>query len=214
MASEEGSSPSGVWQEPNAVQIHVTLEDIAPTIWRRLVVPITGSLSDLHQILQAAMGWTDSHLHQFEIGCLRFGDADILNQDRYEGDAQAFDASEVRLRDFLFHYDSHPTFFYVYDFGDDWRHRVTLEKLLSLMPAPKVATCVEGARCCPPEDVGGPPGYFEFLRVLLTPEPDEIEEQKHLKRWSGGKFDPERFDVAKTDKVVRRAMRKRRVTYP
>lgn len=54
------------------------------------------------------------------------------------------------------------------------------------------------------------PGYFEFLRVLLSSEPDEIEEQRHLRRWSGGKFDPERFDIAKTDKAVRGALRKRR----
>lgn len=211
MEVEEGPSSGGAWQEPNAVQLHVMLEDIEPAIWRRLVVPLTTTLADLHHILQAAMGWTDSHLHQFEIGGLRFGDTEILNQDRYEGDAQAFDANEVRLRDFLFLYDDQPAFHYVYDFGDDWRHRVTLEKLLSLKPTPKTATCVEGARCCPPEDVGGPPGYFEFLRVLLTPEPDELDEQKHLKRWSGGKFDPERFDVAKTDRAVRGARRKRRM---
>jgi len=205
------SAPSRVWQEPNAVQIHVTLEDIEPPIWRRLVVPIPATLADLHRILQAAMGWTDSHLYQFEIGGLRFGDIENLNQYRFQGDAQAFDASEVRLRDFIFQCNNQPVFHYVYDFGDDWRHRVALEKLLSLLPAPKVATCVDGARCCPPEDVGGPPGYFEFLRVLITPEPDEIEEQRHLKRWSGGKFNPERFDVIKTDKEVRRALRKGRV---
>ena len=87
---------------------------------------------------------------------------------------------------------------------------MALQKLLAVKPTPKTATCIEGARCCPPEDVGGPHGYAEFLRVLLSPEPDETEEQRHLKRWSGGRFDPERFDVAKTDKAVRGALRKRR----
>jgi hypothetical protein len=103
-----------------------------------------------------------------------------------------------------------PSFVYTYDFGDDWRHIVKLETLLALKPAPKTATCSDGARCCPPEDVGGPHGYVEFLRVLFDPESDELEEQKHLKRWSGGKFDPERFDAAKTDKAVRGPLRKRR----
>jgi hypothetical protein len=210
LSTKTATRPSTVWEEPNAVQIKVTLDDIEPPIWRRLVVPLTTTLSDLHHILQAAMGWTDSHLHQFEIGGLRYGDLDMLNQDRFEGDAQAFDASKVRLRDCQFRYDDGPTFFYVYDFGDDWRHTVQFEKLLAIKPAPKTVTCTEGARSCPPEDVGGPPGYFEFLRVLLNPEPGEIEEQRHLKRWSGGKFDPERFDLAKTDKVVRGALRKRR----
>lgn len=210
MSTKTDTRPSTVWEEPNAVQIKVTLDDIEPPIWRRLDVPLTTTLSELHHILQAAMGWTDSHLHQFEIGGLRYGDVEVLNQDRFEGDAQAFEASEVRLRDFQFRYDDGLSFVYVYDFGDDWRHTVQIEKLLAMKPAPKTATCIEGARSCPPEDVGGPPGYFEFLRVLLSPEPDEIEEQRHLKRWSGGNFDPERFDVAKTDKAVRGALRKRR----
>ena len=210
MSTKADTLPRTVWEEPNAVQIKVTLDDIEPPIWRRLVMPLTTTLSELHHILQAAMGWTDSHLHQFEIGGLRYGDPDMLNQDRFEGDAHAFDASEVRLRDFQLHHGVGPSFVYAYDFGDDWRHTVQFEKLLALKPAPKTATCIEGARCCPPEDVGGPRGYFEFLRVLLSPEPDELEEQKHLERWSGGKFDPERFEVAKADKAVRRALQKRR----
>lgn len=209
MSSNTDTRLNTVWEEPNAVQIKVTLYDIEPPIWRRLVVPLTTTLFELHHILQAAMGWTDSHLHQFEIGGLRYGDLEMLKQDRFEGDAQAFDANEVRLRDFQFRYDDGPFFVYVYDFGDDWRHTVQIEKLLAVKPAPKTATCTEGARSCPPEDVGGPPGYFEFVRVLLSPVPDEIEEQRHLKRWSGGKFDPERFDVAKADKAVRGALRKR-----
>lgn len=209
MSSNTDTRLNTVWEEPNAVQIKVTLYDIEPPIWRRLVVPLTTTLFELHHILQAAMGWTDSHLHQFEIGGLRYGDLEMLKQDRFEGDAQAFDANEVRLRDFQFRYDDGPFFVYVYDFGDDWRHTVQIEKLLAVKPAPKTATCTEGARSCPPEDVGGPPGYFEFVRVLLSPVPDEIEEQRHLKRWSGGKLDPERFDVAKADKAVRGALRKR-----
>jgi len=77
-------------------------------------------------------------------------------------------------------------------------------------PAPKKPSCVDGARCCPPEDVGGTSSYFEFLRVLLTPEPDEADEQRRIKRWSGGRFDPEKFDLAKTDKAVRKALRRAR----
>lgn len=210
MSTETATTARTAWEEPNAVQIHVSLEDIGPPVWRRLIVPLTTTLAQLHHILQAAMGWTDSHLHQFEVGGLRYGDPDLLNQDSFEDDAQAFDAGEVRLRDFHFTKGDGPSFIYTYDFGDSWRHTVTLEKLLAVKPAPKTATCIEGARCCPPEDVGGPYGYPEFLRVLLTPESDEIEEQRRLKRWSGGRFDPERFDVAKTDKAVRGALRKRR----
>lgn len=191
------------WEEPNAVQVHVALDDLAPPIWRRLIVPLDATLADLHRILQAAMGWTDAHLHEFDIGGLRYGDVDLLNEDRFEGDSQAFDASQIRLRDFS--RKPGTCFTYVYDFGDNWRHTVTLEKLAAITPPPKTATCIDGARCCPPEDVGSTSGYEEFLRVLLHPDlPDEREEQRRLKRWSGGKFDPERFDLARIDQAVRR----------
>ena len=210
VATETTTRERIAWDEPNAVQMRVVLEGIEPAIWRRLVVPIETTLAQLHHILQAAMGWTDSHLHQFEIGGLRFGDPELLNQDMPDDFQQAFDAAPVRLRDFHFDHEGTLSFVYTYDFGDSWRHTVTLEKLLAAKPEPKTATRIEGARCCPPEDVGGAHGYFEFVRVLLSPDPDEIEEQKHLKRWSGGRFNPERFDVTKTDKAVRGALRKQR----
>lgn len=204
----ESRTPRTAWQEPNAVQIHVVIEDIEPPVWRRLIVPLDVTLAQLHFVLQAAMGWTDSHMHEFDVGGLSYGGIEALSAERTDDDARVYDADEVRMRDFS--RKPGTSFTYVYDFGDNWRHTVTLEKLVAVKPAPKVATCMDGARCCPPEDAGGPHGYFEFLRVLLSPEPDEIEEQRHLKRWSGGRFDPERFDVAKTDKAVRGALRRQR----
>ena len=207
MASKTATSEGVIWEEPNAVQVHVVLDDVTPQIWRRLIVPLNTTLAQLHHILQAAVGWTDSHLHEFDIGGLRYGDIDMLNEDRFDDDAQAFDASKVRLQDFS--RQPGTAFTYVYDFGDNWRHRVTLEKLVAMTPAPKTATCIAGERSCPPEDVGSSSGYEEFLRVLLTPEPEELDEQRQMKRWSGGRFDPERFDVAKADKKVRAALRKR-----
>lgn len=203
-----------MFEDPTAVQIYVVIEDIEPLVWRRLVVPRHFTLAQLHPILQAAFGWTDSHLHQFNIGGLRFGDAAFAAAERIDADEpNTLDAMEVRLKDFRFYHGEPVSFEYVYDFGDNWVHRVTLEKPLVVTPGPKKASCMEGARCCPPEDCGGPHGYGEFLRVLLTPEPDEIEEQRHLKRWSGGKFDPERFDLAKTEKAVRGALRRNPLGY-
>ena len=84
------TTPRTVWEEPNAVQVHVTLDGIEPVIWRRLVVPLATTLADLHRILQAAMGWTDSHLHEFDIGGLRYGDTDLLCAEQSDNDARAF----------------------------------------------------------------------------------------------------------------------------
>lgn len=207
MATKGLTTERSTWEEPNAVQVHVALDSIKPEIWRRLTVPLNTTVAQLHHILQAAMGWTDSHLHEFDIGGLRYGDVDMLNEDRFEGDAQAFDAAQVCLKDFS--RKPGTAFTYIYDFGDNWRHTITLEKLVAVANAPKTATCIAGARCCPPEDVGGTSGYENFLRVLFNPDHEEIDEQRELQRWSGGKFDPERFDIAKTDKKVRAALRKR-----
>jgi len=209
MAIDTGAANQRVWEPPNAVQIRVTLLDIDPAVWRQLVVPVNTTQAGLHLIFQAAFGWRDCHLHYFDVGGLRYGDSDFFDREDGPGELRTFEASEVRLRDFHIDFDGGPVIEYVYDFGDNWVHAVLLEKELALTPAPKAAVCTGGARCCPPEDVGGPPGYFEFLRVLLSPEPDEIDEQKHLKRWSGGKFDPKRFDLVKTDKAVRGALRRR-----
>jgi hypothetical protein len=80
--STETAKSTWTWEDPNAVQIRVSLDGVEPAIFRRLVVPLDNTLAQLHHILQAAMGWTDSHLHQFEIGGLRFGDPELLNKDR------------------------------------------------------------------------------------------------------------------------------------
>lgn len=208
MAKKTTKTERSIWTPPNAVQLHVALDGIEPAIWRRLIVPLTATLADLHHIVQTAMGWKDSHLHQFEMAGLMFGDLTMLDCDKGPNDARSFDSRTVRMKDFHFYYGEGPVITYHYDFGDGWRHSIKFEKLLAEDPSPKITTCTDGARCCPPEDVGGPHGYFEFLRILLAPEAEEREEQRHLKRWSGGKFDPERFDLARTDKAVRGALRK------
>ncbi len=133
---------TGRFRELNAVQVRVSIDRIEPQIWRRLEVPAHFNLRELHLVLQAAFGWTNSHLHEFEIGGLRFGDADIANAENGPEDARALDEMDVRLRDFT--RKPGTTFRYVYDMGDNWVHTVCLEKHVSLEPAPKVARCVEG----------------------------------------------------------------------
>jgi len=166
---------------------------------------------ELHLVLQAEFGWTNSHLHEFEVRGLSYGD-ELADAERDDDDARTFEEMEVRLRDFT---REPGTFFrYVYDMGDNWVHTVCLEKHVSLEPALKVARCVEGARARPPEDIGGPSGYQEFLEALLDPS---HEDHKQMKRWAGGHFDPEWFDFEFINKDVARALHanlKRRVHQP
>ena len=185
----------------NAVQIRVSLDEIEPAIWRRLVVPIQWDLRQLHLAIQAAFNWWDDHLHEFHIGGLRYRNVSVLEEDLLADGPRVFDEQEVRLRDFL---GTGIMFTYIYDFGDDWRHTIELEELRSFDHAPRQATCVDGARARPPEDVGGIPGYAHFLDVISHPKnPDYAE----TLQWCGGHFDPEWFDLAIVDKDVRNALK-------
>jgi len=189
------------YKELNAVKIRITLDDIEPPVWRQLVVPLTWRLDQLHLAIQAAFNWWNSHLHEFRVGGLRYGDPDGEDM-TFEDSPRLFDEREVKLQDFS--REQSVRFTYLYDFGDNWRHSVKIEELLALDIEPRLATCIDGARARPPEDVGGVSGYAVFLKIMSDPfHPEHVE----MKRWCGGHFDPEWFDLAIVDKDVRNALR-------
>ena len=190
-----------MFTDPNAVQIRISLDEIEPEIWRRIVVPLQWNLEQLHVTIQAAFNWWNSHLHEFRIGGLRYGDVDVLDEDSVVGDPRTFEQREVRLRDFR---EPGVVFSYIYDFGDNWRHTIKIEKFLALDEPPKHASCIGGARARPPEDVGGVSGYEEFLTILANSKHPEHAETK---RWCGGHFDPEWFDLAIAQKHVQNALK-------
>jgi hypothetical protein len=193
--------------QPNAVQLRVTMAETEPPIWRRLVVPWSFTLGQLHQVIQAAFGWWDYHLHQFVIGGLRYGDVEQIGEPEFEGDSRGFDETEVRLLDFG--RGARVAFTYEYDFGDSWEHIVEFEQLLTLDPPPSVARCIDGGRARPPEDVGGVHGYAGFLEIMAD---RRHPEHRDTRRWAGGHFDPAWFDLAMTDRDVKAALTgKRRI---
>ena len=186
---------------PNALQIRVTLAEIEPPIWRRLVVPRSWRLDQLHLGIQAAFNWWNYHLHEFRIGGLRFGDVEMEDHG-FEDDPRVFDEREVRLLDFSL--GDLPRLEYVYDLGDHWVHVIEFEKLLTLEPSPRHASCIDGARARPPEDVGGVSGYARFLEIMTDPlDPEHAD----TKRWCGGHFDPAWFDLALVDRDMKNALR-------
>ena len=191
-----------LYKEPNALQIRVTLPEIEPAVWRQLVIPGTWHLGQLHLAIQAAFNWWNCHLHEFNIGGLRYGDPELLEGDDFQDGPRVFDEREVRLLDFG--RGGAVSFSYLYDFGDCWRHTVEIEQFLALDAAPKAGTCVAGARACPPEDVGGVGGYERFLAIMADRNDPEHADMKH---WCGGHFDPDWFDLTRTDKDVRNALR-------
>jgi hypothetical protein len=183
----------------DAVQIRVSLDEIEPAIWRRLVLPSSWTLDKLHLGIQAAFNWWNCHLHEFQIGGLRYGDAAFLMEDSRKDDPQVFESRGVRLRDFR----RGSRFTYLYDFGDDWSHTIEIEEFLALDPKPKQGSCIDGARARPPEDVGGANGYERFLEIIRD-ETDPRHDE--MRRWAGGHFDPDWFDHAMVDKDVENAL--------
>lgn len=173
-------------------EIRVQLKDIEPPIWRILRVPSQTRLSRLHRILQRAMGWKDYHLYLFEIDGKQYGDQDM------EWDFKVLDSRELTLEKIFF--KGTTSFIYEYDLGDGWRHEITLLGTFEGDNEEKLA-CTAGARACPPEDCGGTPGYFDLLIALSDPD---HENHDTLLEWVGGKYDPGAFDVAATDRALKR----------
>jgi hypothetical protein len=167
-------------------ELDVRLCDIEPAIWRTVELAGASSLEDVHFALQIAMGWTNSHLHQFQIGTTLYGMTGVE-----EFEIKIEDEREYRLQDLV---QSGDSFLYEYDFGDDWEHTVTVNKVSTVAKPPR-PRCVAGARACPPEDCGGPGGYADLLAALADPKRKE-----HADRvaWAGG-FQAERFAVPKSD---------------
>jgi hypothetical protein len=165
-------------------QLRVTLEQIEPPVWRRLLVPGSVRLDKLHRMIQAAFGWWDYHLHAFEIGEERYGTVD---DDCPEDE---LDETTVTLVQAL---DGVDRFAYEYDFGDSWDHEIVVEDFRRMPEGLKFGVCVDGQNACPPEDVGGPSGYAEFLDAMADPFADEHE---RVLNWLRGPFDPTEFDLA------------------
>ena len=168
-------------------QFKITLQESRPPIWRRIQVG-DGSLDKLHEHIQTSMGWTNSHLNQFRIDGTLYGDP-LLMRENFE-EMQYRDSTTTMLSVILPEDGGRFAFEYEYDFGDGWMHEVLFEGSLQADPASKYPLCLEGARACPPEDVGGVWGYADFLEAIADPEHESHDE---LKRWAGGKFDPEAF---------------------
>ncbi len=192
MAQKELTKPAEIYE------LRVTLLDIKPPVWRRVAVPSDITLAKLHKVIQILFFWTDSHLHEF-----RCGDMICAMPDPDYDAPDVVDDRRVKLNEVM----DKPgdRIVYCYDFGDDWQHRIDLKRIEAPLPDKKYPVCLEGARACPPEDCGGPPGYENFLRALADPK---HEEHELYTDWIGGEFDPEAFDISGINAELRKKFRK------
>jgi hypothetical protein len=186
-SSGKRATRPGVAPPSPTYQLKITLELVKPAVWRRVSVPGNASLGWLHAVIQLAMGWTNSHLHQFEAGGRLFSDPSVHFAE-FDGDPEILDEVKFSLLD-VAPYEK-DVVHYEYDFGDSWQQA----------DAATVARCLAGKRACPPDDCGGPWGYQDLLKILRNPR---HKEHKTMKDWLGRPFDPEAFDPAATDALLR-----------
>ncbi|HEY1407128.1 MAG TPA: plasmid pRiA4b ORF-3 family protein, partial [Spirochaetota bacterium] len=166
-----------------AFQLKITLQDVTPQVWRRVIVNSNIKLSDFHKVIQTTMGWTNSHLHQFIKG------DDFYAMPDDESLSESIDYRKIRLKDILS--AEKESIIYEYDFGDGWEHEIVLEKILHDHPLSH-PVCTAGKRNCPPEDCGGPGGFENFLAILADPRHEEYED---IIDWIGGEYDPHNFPI-------------------
>ncbi len=166
-----------------ALIIRASLEYITPPIWRELSIPEHFTLAQLHRALQLTFGWLDCHLYRFTAGATHYADP--------RAEVGAKNATKTTLAALAFPPQS--TLTYVYDFGDDWEHVLVVQRIHEYAPDDRrAAVLLDGARACPPEDSGGPPGYAQLLTARSDPtDPDHAAALE----WLGPSFDPERFDL-------------------
>ena len=180
-----------------SLRLRVTLLNVEPPVWREVQVPVDLTFAQLHTILQAAMGWEDDHLHEFEVGEVHIGPP--APQDFFAGDKPLQDERKTRLGDIL---EGRRKFRYWYDFGDDWWHEIAIRRgALGEYGEPRL---LAGEGACPPEDCGGPYGYADLRQALADPKHPEHRE---LREWAGD-FDPQRFDFDRAAKRVAKAVRR------
>lgn len=188
----------------DAVHLKITLVDTEPAIWRRVEVPSVITVKDLHAVIQAVMGWENYHLYQFHVGRQTingpgFDDIGFFSQHNVTaGRVQLNELIDARVKRFS----------YLYDMGDSWEHELRIEKVLPADPDATYPRFIDGAGACPPEDIGGLPGFYNFLEALEDPEhPD----RKELLNWYGKPFNPNALDEAGTKKrLARLGPRKKR----
>lgn len=190
-----------VEQTPKSESVYrfkVTLLKTSPAIWRRIETTDV-SLGQLHELIQTAMGWKNSHLHQFEVAGVRYTDPRLIDDD-----PESRDHNKIRIADLVAEQGEKLKMMYEYDFGDGWMHELELEAVSQPTPGTKYPLCVDGARACPPENVGGVYGFADFVDAITDSTHPEHKEWRE----SYGRFDPVAFDSNQATRRMKRGLPK------
>jgi len=185
-------------------RLRIELSDMDPPIWRRVDIPTDFPLRRVHDVIQAVFDWLDYHLHQFEIGDRYYGAPEYENEDL--GGERLYSDRNIRLGALLNR--GIERFIYRYDFGDDWEHVITVERVLDAEDGVEYPILVDGARRAPPEDCGGPPGFGAFLEAMMD---ETHEEHEAMIEWYGMRFDPHDLELETVEAMLSRIRASRRM---
>jgi hypothetical protein len=177
-------------------QFKITLLDVEPTVWRRIVVADC-TLDRLHEYIQTSMGWKNSHLHQFVIKRKLYGDPQMLGD--VEDDFEFGDTTKVKLSELLPAHGKRFSFLYVYDMGDEWGHEILYEGRPEAWHSAGVPACIDGEMACPPENCGGPPGYAHVREALSD---KNHPEHKGFLEWIGDAWEADSFSAKAATKAM------------
>ena len=166
-------------------RLKITLDNVEPKVLRRIEAPLSIRLDRLHMTLQATLGWTDSHLYELRVGDIGWG---VPDPNWGDGPLDARKATLLAILEDT----GAKTLRYLYDFGDGWEHTITIERLIDAEPGVLYPRLIEAVGRCPPEDVGGPYGYDEFIEALADPK---HERHAEMREWAGDDYDPYLLDA-------------------
>jgi len=193
----ESFSPPETSPKPKIFQLKITLQDIKPPVWRRVLISNQATFYDLHLAIQEFFNWGNYHLHEFSFSEAKNSNMHIrllgldpegnIPEDVGANFISDYEAHEDKVRLYEVFFEDRRSVRYVYDFGDNWTHNIRLEKQFPLKKGFKGPLCVGGKRAAPPEDCGGPWGYEDFLKIIANPKHPEHDD---MKEWVGGRFDP------------------------
>jgi hypothetical protein len=175
------------------LSVKITLKDVKPPVWRRLIIPTSATFDDLHYYIQIAMGWENSHLHMFKVGSTKLSDPE-----QSIGGNSMLDSTKITIEQALAGQTDASAIEYLYDFGDDWLHIVTVEKEVERDPNQYYPQCIGGKNAAPPEDSGGPYGFEGLLEIIADPKHEQYAD---IKQWLGD-YDPKHFNTSEVNEEL------------
>ena len=184
----------------DAARLRITLMDIEPAPWREIEVPLSMSFKNLHDAIQAAFLWHDYHLWEFDFAGRHYG----VPSDEDWGGSKVHKAANAKLTKLL--KANVPSFLYTYDMGDNWEHRINIVNLFEAESGARLPRFIAGKHRAPPEDVGGAPGFEQFVKAINDPSDPEHDEVLY---WYGQPFDADDIDEETVRALFGRLAKKR-----